>query len=501
MMNQAVFSNDDQASLSQQQEYADDDDNAGSGPAEMEPSLVCTCVIEDGPRICFATYDGNTNKIIIELHKVKGSETPDVVERHMSLVRPNLLLLHNRIITMEELLKVLTKPLPQPIDHDVEQQNDSEPNDSNDNNENDDDDRDQRNQNVAAPITTSVSSSIPYRTLKSGAFDRRRCTDLILQKLRVLSLIKQNQATVYPMAPPQGGMIRNFAPHAQMNPRFGVGSYHSLSALIDFDSPLEVQAVGALLSFLQTTEFRFEDGGTVTVADVVHSQSTALMSINASTLAALQIFSTEYHPLVAARGRGNSKEGSSLFTLLDRTRSSGGRQKLRDWMLKPLRDSNLIMQRQDGVEIFMLENVTTQLGGILTLMKEIGPIDKIMARIQKCVSQPKDFLSLNRTMTAAIGVYTILMNDVKAPLEESIAMYSPQARQNLKPYRYIAFLEDILQRCNVQVLKQVEDLICDIVDEESTNQAQSVCVREGYDQELDNCKEQYKNLQGKEWMD
>ena len=51
-------------------------------------------------------------------------------------------------------------------------------------------------------------------------------------------------------------------------------------------------------------------------------------------LPALRVFLTEYHPLVANNGmRGRltqkSKEGFSLFTLLDRTRSAAGLERLR----------------------------------------------------------------------------------------------------------------------------------------------------------------------------
>ncbi|MGK3733408.1 MAG: hypothetical protein ACI8RD_006762 [Bacillariaceae sp.] len=44
------------------------------------------------------------------------------------------------------------------------------------------------------------------------------------------------------------------------------------------------------------------------------------MTISPSTFSALHIFSTEHHPLIA-KGQGNSKEGFSLYSLLDRTKS------------------------------------------------------------------------------------------------------------------------------------------------------------------------------------
>ena len=50
---------------------------------------------------------------------------------------------------------------------------------------------------------------------------------------------------------------------------------------------------------------------------------------------------------------GKHKEGFRLFTLLDRTKSKVRKQCLREWMLKPLLDTDAIQDRQDGVQLFL----------------------------------------------------------------------------------------------------------------------------------------------------
>ena len=57
----------------------------------------------------------------------------------------------------------------------------------------------------------------------------------------------------------------------------------------------------------------------------------------------------ESHPNIL-KSNQHTKEGFSLFSLLDRTKSKVGKQKLREILLKPLYDKNLIIKRQDIIE-------------------------------------------------------------------------------------------------------------------------------------------------------
>ena len=72
------------------------------------------------------------------------------------------------------------------------------------------------------------------------------------------------------------------------------------------------------------------------------------------------------------------------------------------------------------------------------------------------------------------------------------------ADRQRKSERYIAAMERILERCNVPVLISLQERICSIVDEESTNEAgDTICIRTGFHEQLDAWKEQYSQLEGK----
>ena len=447
--------------------------------------MVCTSVVDLGAKVCFATFDEDKNEIIVEECACSGDELAVVADKYFSLVRPNLLLLGNSIVSNEGFLEVLTKPLPKAAFDSDDQEGDGagEGNQA-------------TNQNTNG---VNPSSSIPYRVLKSAAFDERNCKSLILQHLRVMSLERRAQnGDQHPIS----GPAHHF-PNSN-NRAIAISNYHMLGAVIDFDSPLQVKSVGALLSFLQSTIFKLD--GQITVDNIRHEQSSNYMNLNATTIAALNIFSTEHHPLLASKGRGNSKEGSSLFSLLDRTKSRGGREMLRNWMLKPLLDREEIMMRQDGVELFAdpMFDCESSVGAIITLMKEVGPINQMLNRLLKNASLPIDFVSLSRTLSAATQICTILEADFLRQLRPFV----PPPGYTLPPgsavdgavraSRCIRFLQNILERCNISDLQDLLERICACVDEESTAEARdTVCIRPGYSEKLDTLKEDYNGLAGK----
>ena len=68
------------------------------------------------------------------------------------------------------------------------------------------------------------------------------------------------------------------------------------------------------------------------------------------TIDALNIFPRELHPNVI-QGKGQAKDGLGLFTLLDRTKSELGKERLKEWLLSPLIGLHDIVHRQHGVRI------------------------------------------------------------------------------------------------------------------------------------------------------
>ena len=241
-------------------------DDEANAPPPMEPSMKCMSVVTDGPNIAFACYNEEQNEIILESCRASGYDTEGIVERFLQTTTPNLVLVGNKILNNTELLQLVTKP-PVQVPMIEEEQKEGETNRRDSNHP-----IQESSQEEAMPST----ASIPYRVMKSGSFDVRSCKALILQKLRVLSLLQGRQAQEH--TPGYGDPYRNDRqfPLAAPAPSGGVfrpSSYHSLAALVDFDSKVQVQAFGSLLSFLQTSVFRLEEAGVITVNRIVHAKS------------------------------------------------------------------------------------------------------------------------------------------------------------------------------------------------------------------------------------
>ena len=423
--------------------------------------MACMTVVEDGPSIAFACYDEERNEILLEA-ALASDDAETVVERFLQTARPNLVLIGNKILNNPSFLEMITKP---PLVLPDEQGTTAPPHVTQDD-------------DGMRPST----QALPYRLLKTSAFEIRACRAVILGKLRVTALARQESREHAVRSDDGYRHARTFSEAGGAALEcYRPSSYHSLAAVIDFDSKVQIQALGALVSFLQGSIFRLEDSGMVTVSRLVQAKSSIYMNINPCTFAALHIFSTEHHPLIA-KGPGNAKEGFSLYSLLDRTQSKGGRKLLREWMMKPLIDLDAIRERQDAVELFLQPNQQTTSGVLLSLLQRVGAVDEILTRMQKCVVQSMDFSILTKTLGAAIAIG----NTLHANILPTSARGSVNRQQ---------FLMRIVQRCNIEVLVQLQQEIVDIIDDELTAESKTeVVIRRGFHKELDEMKDQYENL-------
>ena len=452
-----------------------------------ESTMTCMSVFEEGSKIAFACYNEERNEIILESTHVNGNDIETAVQSFVTATQPTLVLIGAKVAGNDVLRDLLTR-CPSAAGKEANAE---------------------RNMGISA---SHVGSNIPFRMLKSSAFDMKNCKALILRKLRVLTLIHQSKNRrdsrwgQFQGLQDENNAHRSFRNSIQSHLP---SRYHSLASIIDFESQGLLRALGSLLSFLQSSIFRLEEGSTITVNNITHAYSSQYMRIDTVTLTSLHIFATEHHPLIA-KGQGKEKEGFSLFTLLDRTKSRVGRQCLREWMLKPLLDPGAIKKRHDGIELFLKPDLHTAVANVLTSLSNVGPIDKIILRMQKCHSSPNDFLILSKTISAALSIVSILTIDFREKfLKEMPNLGVPESNEHtMEEYlkekdpqlgRYIQFLDVILGSCHVPVLKDLHERITSIVDQEATAESnESVVIHFGFHEELDNAKETFDMLDG-EW--
>lgn len=348
-------------------------------------------------------------------------------------------------------------------------------------------------------------STIPYQLLKSSVFEPRQCRSVILHKLRVLTLMRA--AATQDLA-----YTQNCTPHAAAPPP---SNFHSLASVINFDSPTLVRALGSLLTYLRSTAFRLEEGLTVTVNNLRRIPAAdSFLRLEESALRTLRIFATDHHPLVAnnsVKGRSSqkAKEGFSLFTLLDRTRSKAGRERLRTWMTQPLRDAAEIRRRHVGMELFLHPTCHLSVSLLLERLSEVGSMDAILLRMQRCCAQPNDFLVMGRMLDASHSIIATLggelrerahaldagTRDTQPAADGILPSTSDIGPEDAAVSPSVAYIDELLRRCYVSVIRSLRERIRTLIDEELTAEAKDhVAIHYGFHKELDRAKETFETL-------
>lgn len=477
------------------------DHRSNSAAPPMEQSLKCMTAVEEGSRIAFACYDEEKNEILIEESPYGSSDSSchdleAIVQTFISFARPNLVLISSKVASNPLLLDFLTRnpTTSQQSRTDGEQQQGERTAASS------------HVQDNASTRNTSSPVNIPYQLLKSKSFDLKHCKHVILHKLRVMSLIRRRRAAEqqnYDNDVIGGFSVGGIGTTPALLDSRPSSKYHSIASIVNFDSTCLLRALGSLLCFLQGTVFRLEEGNTITVNSINYARSSQYMRIDKDSLHALHIFSTEHHPLIA-KGSGKDKEGFSLFTLLDRTKSKMGRECLREWMMKPLLDPALIRERQNGVALFLHPYCRETSDNLLNHLSKVGAVDKIIQKMQKCHSVPMDFIVLSRTLAAAIAIDGILNGELRNRImyeyrQGTLNKNDTQGTDGETGiWEEFAVIEKIIDNIHVSVLQDLHDRIVSIVDQEATIETkESVVIHYGFHEDLDRAKELFDNLDGK----
>lgn len=100
----------------------------------------------------------------------------------------------------------------------------------------------------------------------------------------------------------------------------------------------------------------------------------------------------------------------TLLSVLDKTVSPMGARLLRRWLLRPLRDHTVLKQRQQAIQQFLDTHAADTLHGII---RKLGDIERIVARIALNTARPRDFMHLRNTLQALPDLHSLL-NDLSS---------------------------------------------------------------------------------------
>ena len=90
------------------------------------------------------------------------------------------------------------------------------------------------------------------------------------------------------------------------------------------------------------------------------------------------------------------KAEPSLLAIIDRTSTPMGGRLLRRWLMRPLRDTEIVKTRQDAVEQLVLNGVASSIKEVLA---RIGDIERILSRVALGSARPRDLIQLRMGLT------------------------------------------------------------------------------------------------------
>lgn len=267
-------------------------------------------------------------------------------------------------------------------------------------------------------------------------------------------------------------------------------NYDRLSCVIDFlEEPLLVKALGALLIHLQGRVFSLEMAGRVPVGRLRRFDLAGFVRLDNNALMSLQIFHEEKHPNVI-NGRGKAKEGFSLFSLLDQTRSRPGRKVLKEWMLRPLRCVEKIEERQMMVELLLQGEAMEVVNNAGRLLGRVGDVGRVLLRVKRAGATVNDWLTLANT-----AQHVLLLQNCLIVLGH-VAIRQERVVEGGKEEGGAArVVRGVLERISGEAVRRVQEVVTCVVDLEITKESKVVAVRTGCDAELDRLRAEYDNLE------
>ena len=177
-----------------------------------------------------------------------------------------------------------------------------------------------------------------------------------------------------------------------------------LSSLLPLDCVCAIRAFGGLLRYLQKNRVGvgLESADVQTPISGIETFTLKnVLFIDRSSLESLQIFQQVHHPSVF---KTSSKEGLSLFAVLNRTRTFVGRKLLRSWFYRPTSDAAVLKRRHEAIAFFLHARNSELTHGIADHLRRIGNVTRILSRLRTSTLSVNDWNCVMKTSQNALRI-------------------------------------------------------------------------------------------------
>ncbi|GAA5933957.1 hypothetical protein JCM10213_008486 [Rhodosporidiobolus nylandii] len=239
-------------------------------------------------------------------------------------------------------------------------------------------------------------------------------------------------------------------------------------------SPITLGCAGALLGFISRarTSAGDLDAGDFEVTGLELLRLDKVMHINSDALASLQIFSDESH---ASAHSNATKEGLSLFGIVNLARTPLGRLLMKQWFLRPSLELDVIENRHLAVECFLRSENQHVVDAIQSQFRFVKNTPRVLKSLASGRGGLKDWQTIWQALYGSIMVR--------------------DAALNLVHRREVEVVDKVLSSFDALEFKELGSTIADIIDwEESALQNGRVCVRPGVNSDLDEWRRKLAGL-------
>ncbi|CAE6386833.1 unnamed protein product [Rhizoctonia solani] len=243
------------------------------------------------------------------------------------------------------------------------------------------------------------------------------------------------------------------------------------------EAPLCLSSAAALLEQLlrvQATEELDETQnhlGALRINNIEILSLNQVMHVNADALASLQVFDDENHASIHS---DKTKEGHSLFQLLNHTSTHMGRALLRRWCLRPSLSITTITARHAAIECFALAENKNSVSSIRTNLSGLCQVPKTMALLRTGRGKLSEW--------RGVAKFAYHVNLLKDTVRE------------LRNCENIGAVDQLLKALDDVDTEETGALVNMVIDWGESQNNQRVCVNPGVDEALDEKKRIYNGL-------
>ncbi|KAG2129489.1 DNA mismatch repair protein MutS [Suillus clintonianus] len=241
-------------------------------------------------------------------------------------------------------------------------------------------------------------------------------------------------------------------------------------------SPLCISCLGALLDYLareRAASDLDDDTGVegLNISGIEVLTIDKVMHINADALFSLQIFENESHASIHS---DKTKEGLSLFGILDNTRTSLGRSLLRTWLMRPSLSIPTIAARHDAIECFLHPENLAPASALQTHLKGIKNIPRTLGLLQSGKAGVGDWQGLVK-----FTYHSAMLRDALTELHGG---------------DQVGVVRKLVASLDIASFKEIGNAVNETIDWEESISNNRICVRPHIDEELDQRKHVYAGL-------